>query len=101
MAGRPAFPAFSGLPRRRDLHITFFIPGIVVDQRPQVAEAILRDGHEIAHHSYTHSWPTKLNEDQEREEMEKGIEAIQKAAGYKPKGYRSPVGELSRHHPCA
>jgi peptidoglycan/xylan/chitin deacetylase (PgdA/CDA1 family) len=88
-------PRILELLRRHDLHITFFIPGIVVDQRPQVMEAILRDGHEIAHHSYTHSWPTKLTEDQEREEMEKGIEAIRKAAGYKPKGYRSPVGELS------
>ncbi|HUZ75220.1 MAG TPA: polysaccharide deacetylase family protein [Stellaceae bacterium] len=56
--------------RRYGLESTFFIPGIVVEQRPQVIEALLQDGHEIAHHSYTHSWITTLGPEQEREESE-------------------------------
>jgi peptidoglycan/xylan/chitin deacetylase (PgdA/CDA1 family) len=67
----------------------------VVEQRPQVVEALLKDGHEIAHHSYTHAWVTKLTPDQEREEMERGFQAIKAATGYAPKGYRSPIGELT------
>jgi peptidoglycan-N-acetylglucosamine deacetylase len=81
--------------RRYDIRTTFFIPGIVVEQRPHVVDALLRDGHEISHHSYTHAWITKLTPDQEREEMERGFEAIKRATGYAPRGYRSPVGELS------
>jgi peptidoglycan/xylan/chitin deacetylase (PgdA/CDA1 family) len=81
--------------RRYGLHVTFFIPGIVAEQRPQVIEALLKDGHEIAHHSYTHAWITKLTPEQEREEMERGTEALRRTTGYIPRGYRSPVGEFS------
>ncbi len=81
--------------RRYDIRTTFFIPGLVVEQRPHVVEALLKDGHEIAHHSYTHAWVTKLTPAQEREEMERGFQAIKRIAGYAPRGYRSPVGELT------
>ena len=81
--------------RRYGIRTTFFIPGLVVEQRPHVVEALLKDGHEIAHHSYTHAWITKLTPEQEREEMERGFQAIKRATGYAPRGYRSPVGELS------
>jgi peptidoglycan/xylan/chitin deacetylase (PgdA/CDA1 family) len=81
--------------RRYDIHTTFFIPGLVVEQRPHVVEALLKDGHEIAHHSYTHAWVTKLTPEQEREEMDRGYQAIKQATGYAPRGYRSPVGELT------
>jgi peptidoglycan/xylan/chitin deacetylase (PgdA/CDA1 family) len=81
--------------RRYGIRTTFFIPGLVVEQRPQVIEALLKDGHEIAHHSYTHAWITNLTPEQEREEMERGFQAIKRATGYAPRGYRSPVGELS------
>ncbi|TAN10395.1 MAG: polysaccharide deacetylase, partial [Rhizobiaceae bacterium] len=80
---------------RYDLRTTFFVPGLVVDQRPELMERILKAGHEIAHHSYSHTWILKLTPEEEREEMERGIEAIQKVAGYKPRGWRSPAAEIS------
>jgi peptidoglycan/xylan/chitin deacetylase (PgdA/CDA1 family) len=83
--------------RRYEVTVTFFVPGVVVEAHPQIMEAILKDGHEIAHHSHTHAWITTLTLDQEREEMEKGIEAIKKVAGYKPRGWRSPAAEFSSH----
>src|ERR1700722_14517170 len=81
--------------RRYGLQVTFFLPGFLSEQRPHVIEALLKDGHEIAHHSYTHAWITKLTPEQEREEMERGTEALRRATGYVPRGYRSPVGEFS------
>lgn len=81
--------------RRYDVRATFFIPGVVIEQRPQVIEAILKNGHEIAHHSHTHAWIIGLTPEQEREEMEKGIEAIKRATGRAPRGYRSPAAEFS------
>jgi len=88
-------PRILDLLRRYGLKTTFFVPGLVVDQRPQVMEAILKDGHEIAHHSYTHRWIVSLSEAEEREEMEKGIEAIRRVSGRAPLGWRSPAAELS------
>lgn len=81
--------------RRYGLTVTFFIPGQVVDERPALIERILEGGHEIAHHSYSHRWILTLSHDEEREEMARGIEAIRRAAGYAPRGWRSPAAELS------
>lgn len=82
--------------KKYDLKSTFFIPGLVVEQRPNVMDAILRAGHEIAHHSYSHAWIVNLTPEQECEEMERGIEAIEKASGRKPRGWRSPAAEFSK-----
>jgi peptidoglycan/xylan/chitin deacetylase (PgdA/CDA1 family) len=88
-------PRILALLRRYGIHSTFFIPGIVVEQRPQVIDAILKDGHEISHHSHTHRWIVNLSAEEEQEEMAKGFEAIKRATGTAPRGYRSPAGEFS------
>ena len=82
---------------RYEIRTTFFIPGLVVEQRPELMERILAAGHEIAHHSYSHRWILSLSADEEREEFERGIEAIERAAGRKPRGWRSPAAELSAY----
>jgi peptidoglycan/xylan/chitin deacetylase (PgdA/CDA1 family) len=80
---------------RYGLKSTFFVPGLVVEQRPHVIEELLRRGHEIAHHSYSHAWIVNLSPTEEREEMERGFEAIRRATGAAPRGYRSPAAEFS------
>ena len=50
---------------RYSLKTTFFIPGLVIDQRPALMEEILKRGHEIAHHSYSHTWILNLTPAQE------------------------------------
>ncbi len=80
---------------RYDIKSTFFIPGLVIERQQALAEDILRRGHEIGHHSYSHAWIVNLTEHQEREEMEKGIEIIERVSGRKPVGYRSPAAEFS------
>lgn len=90
-----------GMPRVLDLldrygvKATFFVPGIVIDQRPAVIEALLTRGHELAHHSYSHTWILNLSPEQEREEMEKGFQSIRRASGRAPRGWRSPAAEVS------
>ena len=92
-----------GMPRildllaRYGLRVTFFVPGLVMHQRPAMVEAILKAGHEIAHHSWSHAWIVNLSLEQEREEMDKGIEIIERMTGRKPVGYRSPAAEFSPH----
>jgi peptidoglycan/xylan/chitin deacetylase (PgdA/CDA1 family) len=88
-------PRILELLRRYDIHSTFFIPGIVVEQRPLTIETILKGGHEIAHHSHTHRWIVNLTAEEEQEEMARGFEAIRRATGQAPRGYRSPAGEFS------
>lgn len=88
-------PRILKLLERYGVTSTFFVPGEVIDKRPATIEAILNGGHEIAHHSYSHAWIVNLTPEQEREEMERGIESIVRATGQKPRGWRSPAAELS------
>lgn len=81
--------------KRYEIRSTFFVPGLVIEQRPKVIDAILEGGHELAHHSWSHRWILTLTPEEERDEMERGIEIIERVAGYKPSGYRSPAAEFS------
>ena len=54
---------------RYGIKTTFFVPGLIIDQREALMEKILRRGHELAHHSYSHTWILNLTPEQEREEM--------------------------------
>ena len=74
---------------------TFFVPGWTAEHHTDRVEMILREGHEVAHHSYSHRWIDPDFPDQEIEEMEKGLDALKRTVGVVPKGYRSPAGETS------
>lgn len=77
-----------------DLKGTFFVPGWTAENHTGRLEMILKGGHEIAHHSYSHRW---VSDDPaaEIDEMERGLEALKRTVGVVPKGYRSPAGEVS------
>ena len=72
---------------------TFFVPGWTVENHTDKVEMILKEGHEVGHHSYSHIW---VSDDPaaEAEEFEKGLASLEKV-GVKPKGFRSPAGEGS------
>jgi peptidoglycan-N-acetylglucosamine deacetylase len=81
--------------RDAGLKATFFVPGWTAERHADRAEMILRDGHEIGHHSYSHAWVDPDFPDREVEEMERGLEALKRVLGVVPRGYRSPAGETS------
>ncbi|WP_432853801.1 polysaccharide deacetylase family protein [Amycolatopsis sp. CA-161197] len=88
-------PRILALLKRYELTATFFVPGLVVERYPAQIEAILEAGIVIEHHSYTHEWSDKLGPEAELEEFRKGWDAIVKATGREPRGWRSPAGELT------
>ena len=80
---------------RYGVKATFFVPGLIIDQREGLMEEILKRGHELAHHSYSHTWILNLSPDEEREEMEKAFQSIKRVSGRAPRGWRSPAAEIS------
>lgn len=76
--------------RRRDRPATFFFPGIVAERWPDAVAAVMAAGHEVGMHGYTHRSPTMLSDDEQREELERGMEALHEA-GASPVGYRAPM----------
>ena len=79
--------------RSVDIKATFFTPGWVVEAHPAMCEAILKEGHEIAHHGYLHKRPDPADLAHDIEEVDRALDAMQRVLGIKPIGYRAPSAE--------
>lgn len=94
---REGIPRILALLDRFDIPSTFFVPGVVVEWHRAAISSVVDAGHEIGHHSYTHTWAEKLSVEQERDEMAKGMEILEKLTGKRPRGWRSPAAEFTRN----
>ncbi len=89
-----------GLPRLLDLfdefkiRATFFTPGKTAETYLEALKEIADRGHEIACHGYEYENFSLIGLDEQKERIEKAAEAIEKACGKKPKGFRAPIGDL-------
>ncbi len=92
---RVGVPKILELLSQEELAATFFVPGTVAEQYPHLVEAITADGHEIAHHGYTHRGPDPSDPDMVEQELDKGLAALERIAGVRPVGYRAPDGVSS------
>jgi peptidoglycan/xylan/chitin deacetylase (PgdA/CDA1 family) len=93
--GAIALPRILTLLERFGIKTSFFIPGVVIDTYPALSEEIVKAGHEVGHHGWTHVPPANLKPDQEEAEMVRAIERVKALTGKVPVGYRSPSWDLS------
>lgn len=75
---------------RNNVPATFFAPGITADRYPDAIRQIRDAGHELGAHNYLHRSPVGLSVDEERTELVRGIESIERIAGTRPVTWRSP-----------
>lgn len=98
---RGEYGAVVGAPRILDLldkyniKSTWFVPGHTADTYPDVVKEVHQRGHEIGHHGYCHESPVKFEREEEDRILEKGADALERATGVRPEGYRSPAWDLS------
>src|SRR5262245_17990409 len=78
----------------RSIKTTWFIPGFTIESWPHECEAVVKAGHEVAHHSWAHIPPATQTRDEEEADLVRANEAIARLTGKKARGYRSP----SRFH---
>lgn len=93
--GPQAVRRIMALLKEHDIRATFFVPGHTAMAFPKTVEDLVAAGHEIGHHGWVHENPAGLDIDRERWVLEKGFEALDKIAGVRPTGYRSPGWEIS------
>lgn len=72
------------------VHATFFVLGWIADRYPKLVGDVSSAGHEIGCHSYYHRMVSSLDAEEFRKDTELAIDAILKACGQRPTGYRSP-----------
>lgn len=84
--------------RRYKTKATFFAAGMVVERRPELIDHIMRDGHEIASHSYWHTSLRLMSVDELEADIKKSTEILtsmtgQKILGFRAMGYSIPEDE--------
>ncbi|MEX2187967.1 MAG: XrtA system polysaccharide deacetylase [Pirellulales bacterium] len=78
---------------------TFFILGWIADRQPALVREIADAGHDIASHGYWHRLVYTQTPDDFRDDVARSIDAIERACGQRPIGYRAPsfsITEQSR-----
>jgi peptidoglycan/xylan/chitin deacetylase (PgdA/CDA1 family) len=88
-------PRILGLLKRHRIHSTFFVPGYTAEIHPDCVLDILEDGHEVGHHGYLHLRNDKVSATSQRQEIERGLESLEKRGAPRPRGYRSPAWEIT------
>jgi len=79
-----------GTLEERSVRCTFFVLGWVAEQHPGLVSDIAAAGHEIASHGYAHTLIYTQQPDEFREDLRRASDAIERAAGTRPRGYRAP-----------
>lgn len=97
---RRGIPRILDLLRRKHLRASFYIPAYTIRHYPRQVQDIASDGHEIGCHGDIHELVDRLSATEEEEILVRSIEAITKATGQAPVGYRSPAWELNRRSPA-
>ncbi len=105
-AGWESFPSYldTVVPRaldflkQRELNITFFIVGqdAALDKNAEALAQISAAGHEIGNHSFNHEpWLHLYSEQEIVDEFARTEDALGKATGQMPRGFRGPGYSLS------
>ena len=101
---RGMYGAIDGLPRilrlldGQNVPASFFIPAVSAALNPEMIPAILsRKRHEIGVHGWIHEHLGVLNNEAEEQRLlNQSIDALTKAMGKRPAGYRAPSWAMSR-----
>ena len=74
---------------------TFFVVGQNAADHPDILKRAVREGHEIANHSWSHPNLGKMSDEAVRREVQKTDDAIVAAIGKRPTLLRPPYGSIT------
>ncbi len=73
---------------------TFFVVGYVADRYPELVLEIRERGHRIGCHGYLHQRIYDMTRDEFARDLDRSVQAIERACGVTPISYRSPEWSL-------
>ncbi len=84
-----------------NVRATFFVLGWIAERSPNLINEIAGLGHEVACHSFSHTRVDQLGEEAFRDDTRRAMDAITKATGIIPIGYRAPSWSINSSIPWA
>ncbi|MDR1977155.1 MAG: polysaccharide deacetylase [Synergistaceae bacterium] len=78
-----------------EIRASFFIPGLIADKYPNAVEKIAEGGHEIGLHGYRHERVDEIDAAEMEETLQRARASIERIAGQRDMGYRSPSWEMT------
>ncbi|UFJ39848.1 polysaccharide deacetylase family protein [Brevibacillus humidisoli] len=80
--------------KKHNVKATFFLVGKRVEAHPEVVKRMVREGHEVGNHSYSHANLPKLKPHPFHVEVLRTQDVIARHSGYRPKFIRPPYGAI-------
>jgi peptidoglycan/xylan/chitin deacetylase (PgdA/CDA1 family) len=81
---------------KRDQKATFFMIGQKVKRNVSLVKEVHAAGHEIANHSFTHPFLTKLTHTQITDQLKRTQDDIAEVTGKAPTWFRPPYGDFNK-----
>jgi len=86
--------------KRQDVKATVNVSGILAERYPEIVRSIADAGHEIVAHSYAMDViPVYLSDAEERENIARTTDLLERATGVRPRGWISPRSTPSTRTP--
>lgn len=92
---RVGAPRILRLLERQQVPATFFMPAVSALLHPDEARGYVEAGHEVAVHGWIHERNMLLSESDERELVLRSTDTLEKLAGVRPVGIRTPSWDFS------
>jgi peptidoglycan-N-acetylglucosamine deacetylase len=89
------YPRLFALLERHGVRATFFVEGWNGEHHPDTIAEIVGRGHELGMHGWTHEAWGELEPAREEELARRATDALERAAGIRPRGFRAPGGARS------
>lgn len=79
--------------KKYQMKSTFFLTGEFVEKNPDLVKKIIRDGHEIFNHTYSHPYLTQVSDEEIRQQLKK-MEGLLRGLGASSRPFfRAPFGD--------
>lgn len=86
---------------RHGVTATFFVLGWIAEKYPALVREIAAAGHEIANHGHSHTLVYRIGREEFRSDLRRAADALERAAGTRPTGYRAPGFSITAGTPWA
>jgi len=91
----PNTPRLLDMLQARGIKATFFTVGTNAARNPNIIRRIVSDGHELANHTWTHPYLSRLSDASVRSELQRSHDSLVNITGVAPRMYRPPYGAIT------